>query len=67
MFGIETLSGSAHAAAIVGLVLVEAIFLYIGYGAVERLLGSRLMGVLRGRCALAEALTGHCSDSDLPS
>lgn len=67
MFGIETLTGSAHAAAIVGLVLFEAIVLYVGYGAIERLLGARLSSVLRGRCALAEALTGHCPDSDVSS
>lgn len=37
MFGLETLGGSAEAAATVGVVLGEAITLYVGYGAVARI------------------------------
>jgi hypothetical protein len=48
MFGIESLSGNAHAAAMVGLVLIEAIVLYVGYGAIERVAGKHLVGLLRG-------------------
>jgi hypothetical protein len=47
MFGIETLTGSAQAAALVGLVLVEAMLLYVGYGALTRVLSPtiyRLIG-----------------------
>jgi hypothetical protein len=38
MFGIETLTGNAHAAALIGLVLVEAIVLHVGYSGLTRLL-----------------------------
>jgi hypothetical protein len=48
MFGIETLSGNALAAALVGLVLVEAAVLYVGYGALERLVGEQIVRLLRG-------------------
>lgn len=48
MFGIETLSGNALAAALVGLVLVEAAVLYVGYGALEQLLGKHVVRLLRG-------------------
>jgi hypothetical protein len=48
MFGIETLSGNAQAAALVGLVLVEAALLYVGYGALEQLVGARVVRLLRG-------------------
>jgi hypothetical protein len=49
MFGIETLSSNAQAAALVGLVLVEAAILYLGYGTLERLTGSYVVGMLRGK------------------
>ncbi|GAB3316987.1 MULTISPECIES: DUF7512 family protein [Haloplanus] len=49
MFGIETLSGNAQAAVLVGLVLVEAAILYLGYGALERLTGLYVVGMLRGK------------------
>ena len=49
MFGIETLSGNALAAALVGLVLVEAAVLYVGYGALEQLVGKRVVRLLRGK------------------
>jgi hypothetical protein len=48
MFGIESLSGNAQAAALVGLVLVEAAILYVGYGALEGLVGSHVVRLLRG-------------------
>ena len=37
MFGIETLSGNAQAAALIGLVLVEAVVLHVGYSALTRI------------------------------
>ena len=48
MFGVETLSGNALAAALVGLVLLEAAVLYVGYGALERLVGKHVVRLLRG-------------------
>lgn len=48
MFGIETLSGPTGAAALIGIVLVEAILLYVGYGVLERLFGPAITDVLRG-------------------
>jgi hypothetical protein len=48
MFGVETLSGPALAAALVGLVLVEAAVLYVGYGVLERLVGTHVVRLLRG-------------------
>jgi hypothetical protein len=48
MFGIETLSGNAHAVALVGLVLLEAILLYVGYGALEEVGRRYVVGLLRG-------------------
>jgi hypothetical protein len=37
MFGIETLSGNAQAAALIGLVLLEAIALHVGYSGLTRI------------------------------
>jgi hypothetical protein len=48
MFGIESLSGDLQAVVLVGLVLVEAAVLYFGYGALERVLGSYVVDLLRG-------------------
>ncbi|MFD1563936.1 hypothetical protein ACFR99_10280 [Haloarchaeobius amylolyticus] len=48
MSGIESLSGNAQAVALVGLVLLEAIVLYVGYGSLEQLLGEYVVGLLRG-------------------
>jgi hypothetical protein len=48
MFGIESLSGNALAAVLVGLVLVEAAVLYVGYGALEQLVGKHVVRLLRG-------------------
>jgi hypothetical protein len=46
MFGIETLSASGQAAATVGLVLVESMVLYVGYGVVTRAAGPHLQRAL---------------------
>jgi hypothetical protein len=48
MFGIESLTGPAGAATLIGVVLVEALLLYIGYGVLERVLGPTIARVLRG-------------------
>jgi hypothetical protein len=48
MFGIESASGPEGAALIIGLVLVEALLLYVGYGGLERLFGPALTRILRG-------------------
>jgi hypothetical protein len=37
MFGIETLSGNAQAAALIGLVLIEAVVLHVGYSGLTRI------------------------------
>ncbi|MDX1746356.1 MAG: hypothetical protein R3324_10500, partial [Halobacteriales archaeon] len=49
MFGIETLGGTAQAAAKVGLVLVESIVLYVWYGALDRTLGTVVLAILGRR------------------
>jgi hypothetical protein len=38
-----TLSPAAQAAALIGVVLLEAMVLYVGYGAAEQALGHRLV------------------------
>ena len=48
MFGIETLTGSTYATAIVGIVLVEAMALYVGYGTLTRLAGPQILARMRG-------------------
>lgn len=48
MFGLETLSGSTQAVVTVGLVLAEAITLYVGYGAMTKIAGPVALDVLRG-------------------
>ena len=48
MFGIESLSGSAQAVATVGLVLAEAIALYVVYGALSSTVGSTVIDALGG-------------------
>ena len=48
MFGIETLNGPAYSAAIVGLVLVEALVLYVGYGGLTRAVGSQITRAVAG-------------------
>jgi hypothetical protein len=49
MFGLEHLSGTPHAVAVVGLVLLEAVVLYVGYGELERALGPAVLRVLTER------------------
>ncbi|SHL22542.1 hypothetical protein SAMN05444342_3336 [Haladaptatus paucihalophilus DX253] len=48
MFGIESLSGNLHAAAIVGLVFSEALVLYAGYGVATGALASVVVNAIRG-------------------
>jgi hypothetical protein len=48
MFGIESVSGSAQAVATVGLVLAEAIVLYVVYGALSSTVGSTVIDALGG-------------------
>lgn len=48
MLGIESLSGNALAAALIGLVLLEAIVLYVGYGILESTLGKRVTDLITG-------------------
>lgn len=48
MFGIETLGGNAQAAVLIGLVLGEAVLLYVGYGALESALARRVTELIRG-------------------
>jgi hypothetical protein len=64
MFGIESLGGNAQAAVLVGLVLVEALVLYVGYGWLETVLGPSLGRVLRGRCAALDLVFGQCPAPD---
>jgi len=42
----SSLPPAAQAASLIGVVLVEAIVLYVGYGALEQLVGERLIGRL---------------------
>jgi hypothetical protein len=48
MFGIESLSGPAAAAATVGAVFVEAIALYVAYGALSRLAEATVLDAVGG-------------------
>lgn len=48
MFGIESLGSWTQAGTVIGLVLLEAIVLYVGYGELERLVGPRITGAIRG-------------------
>ena len=48
MFGFETLSGSTEAAATVGIVLVEALALYVGYGTLTGTVGSAVVRAVGG-------------------
>jgi len=49
MFGVETLGPTAQAVALVGMVLVEAAVLYVGYGALTRLVGPHVDRFIRGQ------------------
>jgi hypothetical protein len=64
MFGIETLSGTAQAAVLVGIVLAESLLLYVGYGRLETVLGPRFKRVLEGRCAVLDALLLRCQPAE---
>lgn len=46
MFGIE--SATLDAAVVIGLVLIEALVLYVGYGVLSRALGPRVTRLIRG-------------------
>lgn len=48
MFGVETLTGSPKAVAMVGLVLAEAAALYVAYGGLERVVGGAVTDAVRG-------------------
>jgi hypothetical protein len=48
MFGVESLGGLADAAVTVGIVLGEAMALYVGYGALARLVWPPVVDALRG-------------------
>jgi hypothetical protein len=48
VFGLETASGPVGAALLIGVVLVEAVVLYVGYGALERVLGPTITDAIRG-------------------
>lgn len=48
MFGLEALTGSTRAFATVGLVLTEAIVLYLGYGALSRTVGAAAIDAIVG-------------------
>ena len=61
MFGIETLSGNAQAAVLVGIVLIEAMVLYLVYGWLETWFGPSLKRLLQGKCAVLDVLFRRCS------
>ena len=48
MFGIETLTGSAYAVTIVGLVLLESVALYVGYGILTILARPLILAEIKG-------------------
>ncbi|WP_425601201.1 DUF7512 family protein [Haloplanus halobius] len=48
MFGLESLSSSTQAVATVGLVLAEAIVLYVGYGALSNTVGPAVVDAIGG-------------------
>lgn len=48
MFGIESLGGWTQAGTVIGLVLLEAIVLYAGYGGLERLVGPKITSAISG-------------------
>jgi hypothetical protein len=49
MFGLENASGIDGAVLVVGVVLVEAIILYAGYGVLERVFGPAIVDAVRGQ------------------
>lgn len=48
MSGLEVPTWDPETALLIGTILLEAIVLYVGYGALERLVGPRLMEFLVG-------------------
>jgi hypothetical protein len=48
MIDIGSLSPTVEAAMLIGIVLVEALILYVGYGFAEELLGQRVIERIRG-------------------
>ncbi|GGL40538.1 hypothetical protein EFA46_014765 (plasmid) [Halarchaeum sp. CBA1220] len=48
MLGLETLSGPLQAVATVGIVLAEALALYVSYGALSHLAQSTILATVRG-------------------
>jgi len=48
MFGLENATGVVGALQVIGIVLLEAIILYVAYGALEETLGPSLVEALRG-------------------
>jgi hypothetical protein len=49
MFGLENATGIDGALLVVGVVLVEAIILYVGYGILERVFGPAIVDALSGK------------------
>lgn len=49
MFGLAALSDPLHGMAIVGIVLIEALVLYVGYGGLTRVAGPELEAAIRDR------------------
>jgi hypothetical protein len=64
VFGIETLGANAQAATLVGIVLVEAVLLYVVYGQLESTVGGTVTRVLQGQCAVVDAVFRRCSASE---
>jgi hypothetical protein len=48
MAGLEVPTWDPQTALLIGTILLEAVVLYVGYGALERLLGSHVMKLLVG-------------------
>jgi len=48
MFGLESAAGVGGGALVIGVVLAEALVLYVGYGVLERTVGPRLVAALQG-------------------
>lgn len=48
MAGLEVPTWDPATALLIGVILLEAVVLYVGYGGLERLLGPRIMRVLVG-------------------
>ncbi|WP_436930937.1 DUF7512 family protein [Halosimplex halobium] len=49
MFGLENATGIDGAVLVVGVVLVEAIVLYVGYGLLERVFGPAIVDAVSGK------------------